>query len=48
LLPRAGLTHTESFFLLLKGETLKEITALSDKLDTNATVIAPLAPADSR
>jgi PhnB protein len=42
-----GLTHTESFFLLLNGETLKEITALWDKLSDGATVIAPLAPAQS-
>ena len=42
-----GLTHTESFFLLLNGETLEETTALWDKLADGATVIAPLTPAQS-
>jgi PhnB protein len=41
----AGLTHTESFFLLLNGETLDELTALWGKLADGGTVIQALAPA---
>jgi PhnB protein len=37
-----GLTHDESFFLLLNGDTLDEIKPLWDKLAHGATVIAPL------
>ncbi|HEX3782020.1 MAG TPA: VOC family protein [Pseudonocardiaceae bacterium] len=37
-----GLTHDESFFLLLNGETIEEISLLWDKLADGATVIAPL------
>jgi PhnB protein len=40
-----GLTHTESSFLLLNGETLEEITALWEKLADGATVIQSPAPA---
>jgi PhnB protein len=40
-----GLTHTESFFLLLNGETLDELTALWSKLSDCGTVIQALAPA---
>jgi PhnB protein len=40
-----GLTHTESSFLLLNGETLEEITTLWGKLADGATVIQSLAPA---
>ena len=44
--PRAaGLTHTESFFLLLNGETLDELTELWTKLADGGTVIQALAPA---
>ena len=39
----SGLTHDESFFLLLNGETFEEISPLWDKLTDGATVIAPLA-----
>lgn len=39
-----GLTHTESLFVLLNGETLEEITAFWDKLSNGATVIQSLAP----
>jgi len=39
-----GLTHTESFFLLLNGETVEEIAALWEKLSDGATVIQSLAP----
>jgi PhnB protein len=42
----AGLTHTESTFLLLNSETLTEATVLWDKLSDGATVIQALAPAD--
>jgi PhnB protein len=41
------LTHTESFFLLLNGETFAENSALWDKLSDGATVIASLPPAGS-
>lgn len=41
----AGLTHTESFFLLLNGDTLDELTTLWDKLSDGGTVIQALAPA---
>lgn len=41
----AGLTHTESSFLLLNAETLDEATALWDRLSDGATVIQRLAPA---
>lgn len=39
-----GLTHTESFFVLLNGETLEEITTLWEKLSDGAIVIQSLAP----
>lgn len=42
-----GLTHTESFFLLLNGETFAENSALWEKLSDSATVIASLPPAGS-
>jgi PhnB protein len=41
----AGLTHTETSFLLLNSETLAEATTLWDKLSEGATVIQALAPA---
>ena len=41
----AGLAHTESFFLLLNGETLDELTTLWTKLGDGGTVIQALAPA---
>ena len=41
----AGLTHTESFFLLLNGDTLDELTMLWNKLADGGTVIQALAPA---
>lgn len=37
-----GLTHDESLFLLLNGDTLDEISTLWNKLADGATVIAPL------
>jgi PhnB protein len=40
-----GLTHTESFFLLLNGDTLDELTTLWNKLSHGGTVIQALAPA---
>jgi PhnB protein len=40
-----GLTHDESFFLLLNGDTIEEISVLWDKLAEGATVIAPLVTA---
>lgn len=40
-----GLTHDESFFLLLNGDTTGEISVLWDKLAVGATVIAPLVTA---
>lgn len=40
-----GLTHTESFFVLLNGDTLDELTDLWTKLADDATVIQALAPA---
>ncbi|MGF7234043.1 MAG: VOC family protein [Frankia sp.] len=40
-----GLTHTESFFLLLNGDTLDELTALWSKLCDDGTIIQTLAPA---
>ena len=42
----AGLTHTESSFLLLNSDTLEEATAMWDKLADGGTVIQALAPAD--
>ena len=42
-----GLTHDESFFLLLNGDTIEEISVLWDKLAAGATVIAPLVTAHS-
>jgi PhnB protein len=42
-----GLTHAESFFLLLNGETFEEVAALWEGLAKGATVIAALAPAQS-
>jgi PhnB protein len=42
-----GLTHDESFFLLLNGDTLDEIGVLWDKLADGATVIAPLITSKS-
>ena len=42
-----GLTHDEPFFLLLNGDTLDEIMPPWDKLADGATVIAPLATAQS-
>ena len=42
-----GLTHDESFFLLLNGDTAEEISGLWDKLSDGATVIAPLVTAQS-
>lgn len=41
----AGLTHTESFFLLLNGDTLDELNNLWNKLADGATIIQALAPA---
>jgi PhnB protein len=41
----SGLTHDESFFLLLNGDTIGEISGLWDKLADGATVIAPLVTA---
>ena len=43
----SGLTHDEPFFLLLNGDTTGEISVLWDKLADGATVIAPLAGAQS-
>ena len=43
----AGLTHGESFFLLLNSDTLDEIRLPWDKLADGAIVIAPLATAQS-
>lgn len=40
-----GLTHSESVFLLLNGDSFDETTALWDKLADGASVIATLAPA---
>lgn len=40
-----GLTHDESFFVLLNGDTAEEISVLWDKLADDATVIAPLVTA---
>lgn len=42
-----GLTHDESFFLLLNGDNIDEIRLLWDKLADGAIVIAPLATAKS-
>jgi PhnB protein len=42
-----GLTHDESLFLLLNGDTLDEIRPLWDKLAHGATVIAPLTAGQS-
>jgi PhnB protein len=42
-----GLTHDESFFLLLNGDTYDEIRPLWDKLADGARVIAPLEIAKS-
>jgi PhnB protein len=42
-----GLTHDESFFLLLNGDTIDEISGWWDKLADGATVIAPLMTAQS-
>lgn len=42
-----GLTHDESFFLLLNGDTAEEVSALWDKLSRGATVIAPLVTSQS-
>ena len=42
-----GLAHDESFFLLLNGDTINEISVLWDKLAVSATVIAPLVTAQS-
>jgi PhnB protein len=42
-----GLTHDESFFLLLNGDTAEEISALWDSLAHGATVIASLVTAQS-
>ena len=41
----AGLTHTDSFFLLLNGDTLDELEDQWNKLGDGATIIQPLAPA---
>ena len=38
----AGLTHTDSFFLLLNGDTLDELDDLWNKLGDGATIIQPL------
>lgn len=38
-----GLTHTESFFVLLNGDSLDELTDLWTKLAQDATVIQALA-----
>ena len=46
--PRRRPTHNEPFFLLLNGDTLGEINMLWNKLADGATMIAPLAPAQSR
>lgn len=43
----SGLTHDESFFLLLNGDTLDEIRPLWDQLADGAIVIAPLATTQS-
>lgn len=42
----AGITHTESFFLLLNGDTLDELTTFWNKLSDGGTVIQTLAPAE--
>jgi PhnB protein len=42
-----GLTHAESFFLLLNGDTFDEVSVLWDKLADGATVIAQLVAAPS-
>jgi PhnB protein len=42
-----GLTHDESFFLLLNGDTAEEVSALWDGLADGATVIAALATGSS-
>jgi len=42
-----GLTHDESFFLMLNGDTAEEISVLWDKLADGATVIASLVSAQS-
>ena len=42
-----GLTHDESFFLLLNGDTIDKISALWDKLAVGATVISPLVTSQS-
>jgi PhnB protein len=42
-----GLTHDESFFLLLNGDTVDEISVLWDKLAVGATVMAPLVTSQS-
>lgn len=39
-----GLTHAESLFILLHGDTVEEITRLWEKLSDDATVIQALAP----
>lgn len=39
------LTHTDSFFLLLNGDTLDELHDLWNKLADGATIIQALAPA---
>lgn len=39
-----GLTHTESLFVVLNGETIEEISAVWEKLSDGATVIQSLAP----
>jgi PhnB protein len=43
-----GLTHDESFSLLLNGDTIDEISPLWDKLADGATVISPLASSQSQ
>ena len=40
-----GLTHTDSFFVLLNGDTLTELNDLWTKLADGATIIQTLAPA---
>jgi len=42
-----GLTHDESFFLLLNGDTIDEISVLWDKLAAGATVISALVTSQS-
>ena len=43
----SGLTHDESFFLLLNGDTIDEISALWDKLAAGGAVISPLMTSQS-